>query len=111
MLQTKMYDEHDVITIKLTSGEEVIGYFVSKDADEIILRKPVVPVPTGDGNGMALAPFLMSSDYMTAGSGKVPFNRATVITDMLTNDGFKNAYIQTVSSVDLSASTKPGLII
>jgi hypothetical protein len=111
MLQTKTYNEHDVVTIKLVSGEEVIGYFVSEDAAEIILRKPVVPVPTDDGAGIALAPFLMSVDYLQNGDGQIPYNRTTVITDMLTGDGFKNVYVQTVSGVDLSASTKPGLIM
>jgi hypothetical protein len=111
MLQTTSYKQGDVLTVKLVSGEEVIGYFVSKDADEIILRKPVVPVPTDDGAGIALAPFLMSSDYLQTGNGQMPFNRATVITDMLTGDGFKNVYVQTVSGVALSVSDKPGLII
>jgi hypothetical protein len=100
---------NDVITIKLVSGEEVIGYYVSDDDAGIVLRKPVVPVPTGQGQ-IGLAPFIMSSDYLTGGNAEIKFNKQAVITAVGTNKQFKDAYTQQVSGLDLSPSSKPGFI-
>jgi hypothetical protein len=100
---------NDVITIKLVSGEEVIGYYVSDDANNIVLRKPVVPVPTGQGQ-IGLAPYIMSSDYLTGGNPEISFNKLTVITEVSTTKQFKDAYTAQVSGLDLSPASKPGLI-
>lgn len=107
MLQTLKVN--DVVTAKLVSGEEVIGYYVNEDTNNVYLRKPVVPVPTGQGS-MGLAPYIMSSDYLNEGTGELPFNRATVITVTSTSKQFKDAYTQQVSGLDLSATANPGLI-
>ncbi len=100
---------NDVVTIKLVSGEEVIGYYVSEDDAGIVLRKPVVPVPTGQGQ-IGLAPFIMSSDYLTGGNPEIKFNKLAVITTVNTTKQFKDAYTAQVSGLDLSPGKKPGLI-
>ena len=107
----KSHNQYDIVTLKLTSGEEVIGYFVSNHASGITLRKPVVPVPTADGTGMMLAPYLMSSDYLQTGDGELKFNNTTIITSTTTGTAFAQVYIQQVSGIDTSASDKPGLIL
>jgi hypothetical protein len=107
MLQTNI--KNDVVSLKLVSGEEIIGYFISNDANGITLRKPLVPVPTGNGN-MGLAPFIMSSDYLSAGDGEITFNITTVITTIAASPQFKTAYMQQVSGFDLSPSPVSGLI-
>jgi hypothetical protein len=109
MLKTDQYQKNDVITIKLVTGEEIIGYFVDQDKNQITLRKPVVPVPTKQGQ-VGLAPFLMSSNYLEKGDD-VPFNNSAVITTMKTTKEFAAAYGQQVSGIDMSAEAKPGLII
>jgi hypothetical protein len=99
---------NDVVTVKLVSGEEVIGYYVQEDAEGVTLRKPVVPVPTGQSS-MGLAPFIMSSDYLTGGNPEIRFNKPTVISVVSTSKQFKDAYTQQVSGINLSPAT-PGLI-
>ncbi len=108
MLKTK-HNANDVITIKLVSGEEVIGYYVEENMGEIVLRKPVVPVPTSEGQ-MALAPYIMSSSYLREGPGEVPFNKQTVVTTLSTSKEFKAAYTQQVSGLDLNPGGNQGLI-
>lgn len=109
MLQT--HKANDVVTVKLVSGEEVIGYYVAEDAEGITLRKPVVPVPTGQ-QSMGLAPFVMSSDYLQPGGNpEIRFNKTTVITTVKTQKQFTDAYTQQVSGLDMSASKTPGLIV
>lgn len=108
MLQQK-YKQNEVITIKLVSGEEVMGYFISMTAEEITLRKPVTPVATESGVG--LAPYIMTSDYLQSGNvGELSFNKQTIITHIPTEKQFANAYTKQVSGLDLSGSNKPGLI-
>lgn len=106
---TTIHKKNDVVTIKLVSGEEIVGYFVSDDSKTIILRKPVVPVPTGQGQ-IGLAPYLMSSDYLQTGNGEIPFNNQAIITVVTTSGAFTKAFIQQVSGIDLSAAAKSGLI-
>ena len=108
MLQTK-HKENEVVTIKLVSGEEVIGYYVSEDMGGVTLRKPVVPVPTQEGT-MALAPYIMSSNYLHEADGKVTFNKATVITVLATDEQFKNAFAKQVSGLDLAPGAASKLI-
>ena len=111
MLTTPKYKTNDVLTVKLVSGEEVIGYFVEENETEIVLRKPLVPVPTGEGQ-VGLAPFIMSSSYLREGNGNLPFNKQTVITTLPCSKDFKNAYTQQVSGLDFSAGqSNQGLIV
>lgn len=107
---TSKFQTNDVITLKLVSGEEIIGYYQEESSVNIILRKPVVPVPTANGT-MALAPFIMSSDYLqTGGAGEISFNKQTVITKIKTSPAFSDAYIKQVSGLDLSIGTSSKLI-
>lgn len=107
MLKTT-YKANDVVTIKLVSGEEVIGYYVQEDAAGITLRKPVVPVPTGQ-QSMGLAPFVMSGEYLNGGNPEITFNKTTVIAVVPTGKQFKDPYTQQMSGLALSPSV-PGLI-
>lgn len=101
---------NDVVTLKLVSGEEIIGYFVDDSSGGIILRKPVVPVATGQGS-MGLAPFIMSSDYLSGGDPEISFNKNTVIAMVGTHQQFRDAYTKQVSGIDLNGGKKTGLII
>ena len=107
MLQQTTFKANDVITVKLVSGEEVIGYFVESNADGVTLRKPLVPVDAGQGQ-MALAPFLMTGNYMRAGTN-LTFNRVAVVTQDHTVEQIADAYAQQVSGL-AQAPKKPGLI-
>lgn len=58
MLFEKKYGEGDVVTLKLITGEEVLGRFVSEDMMGITLSKPLTIGMTPKGPGMA--PVLMT---------------------------------------------------
>jgi hypothetical protein len=108
MLQSPPQPISGVYTVKLVTGEEVIGYLVSNDKDGITLRKPVVPVQMDDGWG--LAPYLMTSDYLNNGKGELSFTPSSIITSDNTGTGFAAMYMQQVSGIDLSPSNS-GLIM
>lgn len=60
MLFEKKYNEGDVVTLKLSSGEEVLGKFVSEDMMGITLSKCLMIAMTA--KGPAMAPILMTVD-------------------------------------------------
>jgi hypothetical protein len=107
--EPKKFKTGDIVTLKMATGEEVIGYFTDDNGTDVILRKPVVPVPTGQGQ-MGLAPFIMSSSYLDDGES-LEFSRAHIVTSAKTSKQFADVYTQQVSGLDLSTTSKPGLII
>ena len=54
------FDQQDVVTLKLASGEEVLGKFVSEDMFGITLSKPLMIAMTQ--KGPAMAPILITVD-------------------------------------------------
>ena len=109
MLKVK-HETNDVITIKIMSGEEIIGYYHDSTPTTLTLRRPMVPVATGEGT-VGLAPYIMSSNYLHEGDGLIPFNLHSIITQVPTSDQFANVYTQMASGIDMSASKKSGLIL
>lgn len=53
MLFEKKYSDGDVVSLKLSSGEEVVGRFVSEDMTTLTLSKPLMIAMTAKGPGMA----------------------------------------------------------
>lgn len=58
LLEKTRFDENDVVTIKLVSGEEVIGKFIKEDDKVVTLEKPLMLAMNQKGIGMA--PVLMT---------------------------------------------------
>jgi hypothetical protein len=102
--------KNDVVTVKLVSGEEVIGYFESENANAITIRKPLVPVPASE-TSMVLAPFIMSGEQSVGGNLTVELNKQTVVTVLKTNEQFTKEYQRLVSGLDFNTQAPPpGLI-
>ncbi len=95
--------QNTVVTLKTTAGEEIIGYFVEYAGGEYKIRKPVTPVAMQDG--MALAPYIMSSDYMETGE-PVSFNSNGIVTVMKTSKMFADVYTKEVSGLQTSNQSK-----
>jgi len=61
MFQAKSkYDEGDVVSLKLSSGEEILGKFVSEELSCITIDKALMIAMTA--KGPAMAPFMMTID-------------------------------------------------
>jgi hypothetical protein len=59
-VQQQKFDVNDVVTLKLITGEEVLGKYVSDDISGITLSKPLMIAMTQ--KGPAMAPILMTVD-------------------------------------------------
>lgn len=75
MIIEKPYDVGDVISIKLTSGEEMVCRLEKKGEKTLTVKKPMVLVAGNDG-GAGLAPFMFTTD--PGASYKVQLNNVIV---------------------------------
>ena len=62
MLTAETRKKGDIISLKLTSGEEIIGYYEEEDADSCIIDKPFMIMMTPEG--IAMGQWLKSLDLV-----------------------------------------------
>jgi hypothetical protein len=88
----------DVVALKLTSGEEIIGSF-QKDQDGYIeLRKPLAMAVTPQGPG--LAPWIASADVMS--ETNIKFNKTHVVAMVSAHKPIADVYTQATTGIDMS---------
>jgi hypothetical protein len=89
----------DVVTIKLSSSEEIIGLFVEKNDKFVKLRKPLLVTMTQ--NGPALIPYLMSGNIMED-LNEVEFNKDLIATMVKTYKPFADVYVENTTGITLN---------
>jgi len=94
MLINKPMQQNDIITIKLTSGEEIIATLES-DQNDLIVSKPMTIAH--NQQGMGLIPWVMTAPS----SEKVNMNKSTVVAYMLTDKEIAQAYIKSTTNIHL----------
>jgi hypothetical protein len=93
LLEKTRFDEGDVITIKLISGEEVIGKFISGDDSVIVLDKPLMLAMSQKGIGMA--PVLMTVNPET----KLKFSKQAVMVSAHSDDEIAKQYVYQTTGI------------
>ena len=89
----KEFKENDIISLKLVSGEEVIGKFKSKTADATTIEKALVMMH--GPQGLAMGTF-----FATANSDNgIDILNDKLISIGLTNNKVKGEYTRVTSSV------------
>ncbi len=96
MLINKGHSAGDVVTVKLTSSEELIARFEGDDAHGYKISKPMVLSMTPKGPG--LMPYLFTVNPDTTIT--LSFNSVTVITT--TDKDFANQYLQSTTGITLA---------
>lgn len=100
LIETTRYDEGDVITLKLISGEEVIGKFVADNEMNITLDRPLMLAMSQKGIGMA--PILMTVNP----ESKLKFSKTAVIVMAKSDDEIAKQYVyQTTGIQPVSAGS------
>ena len=87
------YKENDIISLKLVSGEEVLGKFKSGDSDVITIEKPLVMMH--GPQGLAFGNFFATAKQ-TSG---VTISSKQIIADDFTGDKVKDEYVRVTSNV------------
>lgn len=94
MLVEKPIKEGSIISLKLTSGEELIARFESGDETHIVVSKPSVLAQGPQGLGMV--PWIVSAQ-----SEKITLNKSSIIAQTSTDEEIAKSYIQATSSIQL----------
>lgn len=95
MLLQKPITKNDIVTMKLTTGEEVLASYVEEDSEEITVSKPAT-IAQGP-QGMGIIPWMMTSK-----AEQVNINKRTVIAMAPTEKEIANAYTEATTSIQLA---------
>jgi len=87
---------NDTITIKLMSGEEVVGRLVEEKDDMFIVAKPmaIVNMPSGIG----LGPYIFTAQPHSS----IPIVKQNVVSWCLTESGMARKYAEGTTGLKLS---------
>ena len=96
MIIEKPYGVGDVISVKLTSGEELIARLEKQGDGSITLKKPLMLVAGQDG-GMGLAPFMFTVNNEAA----FKIQKSAIICTVRTEESTAKMYTKQTSGIEL----------
>ena len=94
MLQTPKYKVDQVVTFKLTNGDEIVAKIVEEKDTAFIISKPCTVLPSAQG--MALLQSLYTSDL----NNSLELDRQHVIFHASTVEQVQNHYIATTTGIE-----------
>ena len=97
MLVQSTYKANDTVSIKITSGEEIVGRLVEETSEYVRLKKPMMVVAAGQGIG--LAPYMF-----TSASEDMSFNKDLIVTMTATVADINTKYLETTTGLKRPAS-------
>ena len=89
------YKQNDVISLKLSSGEEIVAKLIEEKADLLVLSKPLSLTATQEG--MALAPFMFTTDL----EKKFYFKTYNIICIAKTQEDMAKNYLQSTTGIQM----------
>jgi hypothetical protein len=93
MMIEKPVTSGDIVTIKMTTGDEIIARLLEMTQDQYIVSKPQALMVTD--NGMGLGPFAFTVHPDT----KIPINKSTVVFCVKTDPATAKTYVGSTSSL------------
>lgn len=99
MLISVPYKEGDVVSIKLSNGEEIIAQFVGRDDKNITLDRPVV-LQMGPKGSPALMPYFMT--VAPDATKNIQLNAAMVVMMAATDKPLADQYSAAMSGIQVA---------
>jgi len=81
------------VSLKLTSGDEVVGKILGQTAEGITIGKPVILAASRDG--LTMVPFMMTADP----GGDFLFKANNIMCIVDTNQQVSDAYLQSTTGI------------
>jgi|APCry1669188970_1035186.scaffolds.fasta_scaffold256532_2 hypothetical protein len=97
MLIEKEYKLNDVLTLKMVSGEEIIGRFGEETITQLVLIKPFLLMPSPNGQ-LGMAPALFSADP----AENVRVNKSAIAMQTRTVKDLADQYISSTTGLTLA---------
>lgn len=82
-----------VVSMKMTSGDEVVGKVAGQTADGLNIAKPVILAASRDG--LTMVPFMMTANP----DGEYLFRAVNIMCVVDTNDQVSDAYIESTTGI------------
>ena len=95
MLISKKFKENDVVSLKISSGEEVIGRYLREDDAYFYITKPNVLMMNPQGMGMVPFMFTVNPDQDYA------ISKNSIITFSITDGDVAKQYLSKTSGIAL----------
>ena len=109
MLVTSNYKKNDIISIKLSTGEEVVGRFSASNETSVNVVKPTVLTLNPQSGQVMLIPWLMSIDLHS--SEPVEIKNSQVVALGKPSKGIADVYLQGSSGIAMpNANELSGII-
>ena len=89
----------DVVTLKMSSGEELLGAYVSEDNASYTIDRPVT-LSVGPKGGPALTPYLMTVN--PANTRNLKINKSLVVCVANTDKELADQYTSALSGIALA---------
>ena len=89
----------DVVTLKMSSGEELLGAYISEDASSYTIDRPVT-LSVGPKGGPALTPYLMTVNPGNTRNLKI--NKALVVCVANTDKELADQYTSALSGIQIA---------
>ena len=89
----------DVVTLKMSSGEELIGCYINDDTNSYTIDRPVT-LSVGPKGGPALTPYLMTVNPVNTRNLKI--NKALVVCVANTDRELADQYTSALSGIQLA---------
>jgi hypothetical protein len=101
MLVSKPITSNDIVSIKISNGDELIAKFIETTDESVVVSKPMLMVlaQTQTGQpGVQMMPFFMLGGDK---DGKYPINKSHVVCMILSNLEAKSGYISATSNLTI----------
>lgn len=96
MLIDKGLSSGDVVTLKLTSGEELIGRYVEETSSGVKVERPMILAAGPQGLGMAPYVFTVNPDRA------ITINYHAVAMQAVTDKAMADQYLQSTTGIKLA---------
>lgn len=102
MLVSRGYQEGDIVSFKLTNGDEIVAKIVSSDNESYEISKPCTVMPSAQGMGLIQSLFTADSDI------NIKLQKNHVIMHAPSIDQMQKHYIRTTTGIE--PVTRGGII-
>jgi len=94
MLVSKKYTEGDIISFKLSTGEEMVARIAEETDSNYVLEKPCTVMPSAQGMGLIQSLFTADQEK------KVSLDKRHVIIHAPSIDAMQKHYIKTTTGIE-----------